>query len=47
MDIHDRHESSLFEEFIFLGDLVLYYCYVGGLDDSMGSVIDMRIASRD
>ena len=43
MGVHDRYESGLFDTFILLADLVLYCCYVGGLDESVGDEVDMRI----
>ena len=46
MDVRDRYESSLFEEFILLGDLILHCGCVGGLNESVGSEVDMIIRRR-
>ena len=48
MDVHNRYESSLFEEFILLNGVVLYCGCVGGLDESEGGggEVDMRIRRK-
>ena len=46
MDVYNRYESGLFEGIILLGDLVLYYGCVGGLDESMGDEVNMRIRRK-
>ena len=46
MDVRNRYKTSLFEEFIFLGDLILYCCRVGGLDESVRDEVDIRIGKK-
>ena len=43
MNIQNRNNTSLFEEFILLDDLILYCCRIGGLDEAVGNKMNTKI----